>query len=252
MRIISKFHDYYDTSLSYGIDDNIIYKREKINLDKNDPNFQKLFKELKSTSDFNSLERFIMSRIRINDVFDHLLNFEGFGNIFFCLKSYPFLEFEISDSVKNYKNVYVYNIEQFEKDCVKDLSEKDKKFLHKKSKFSKKSLYDKVIDYFKDNYHDYSNNEILMSLHLEYETPIIAKFENKYFQSEKVIINPILKDFDFYRAVDPFTAFQEISNFMGNYIGKKGNETVEIDDNIRAELHGFNKESFRKPPKKKK
>ena len=56
-----------------------------------------------------------------------------------------------------------------------------------------------------------------------------------------------LKDIEFARAVDPFTLFQEISMFVGGVLPRNTNPMVEIVDQVvKAEKHGFDKWSFRK------
>lgn len=56
-----------------------------------------------------------------------------------------------------------------------------------------------------------------------------------------------LKDLFFYRAVDAFTLFQELSMFVGGVLPRNPNPMVEItDDKVKVEKHGFDKWSFRK------
>jgi hypothetical protein len=64
-----------------------------------------------------------------------------------------------------------------------------------------------------------------------------------------VQINPFtLKGIGFAKAIDPYTAFQELSMWIGGVLGGNSPETVSItDDKVLAESHGFDKESFRGP-----
>jgi hypothetical protein len=56
-----------------------------------------------------------------------------------------------------------------------------------------------------------------------------------------------LKDLMFYRAIDSFALFQELSMFVGGVIPRNPNPMVEITDNkIKVAKHGFDKWSFRK------
>jgi hypothetical protein len=66
------------------------------------------------------------------------------------------------------------------------------------------------------------------------------------------IINPILKDYEFYKIIDTFTAFQEISMFLGGVLGRGEKEIIEVDDKYKIKQHGFDKWSFRKEPENKK
>jgi hypothetical protein len=61
--------------------------------------------------------------------------------------------------------------------------------------------------------------------------------------------NGCLKDMQFYRLVDPYTAFQEIQMFLGGMASPE-KPIPEIDDKTLAAAKGFNKWSFRKEPSK--
>ena len=59
-----------------------------------------------------------------------------------------------------------------------------------------------------------------------------------------------LKDLQFYKAVDPYTLFQEIEMWLGGVLPGAGNPMVQItDDSIKVAKHGFDKFSFRKQGK---
>lgn len=63
-------------------------------------------------------------------------------------------------------------------------------------------------------------------------------------------VNPDgLKSLGFARALDPYTAFQELSMWIGGVLGGTSPEIVKIkDDNVLIENHGFDKvTSFRGP-----
>jgi hypothetical protein len=62
-----------------------------------------------------------------------------------------------------------------------------------------------------------------------------------------------LKSIGFQSAVDPVTAFQELSMWVGGTLSSKGPNTVEItDDKIKLAKHGMDKWSFRKQGKNSK
>lgn len=66
------------------------------------------------------------------------------------------------------------------------------------------------------------------------------------------IDQPSLSEIEFAKAVDPYTAFQEISMWIGGVIPQDGPAIVEITDNrIKIEKHGFHHPtSFRKAKSK--
>lgn len=62
-----------------------------------------------------------------------------------------------------------------------------------------------------------------------------------------------LKDLEFYKACDAYSVFQKISQWQGGVLSGSGNPMVEITDNVvKAHKHGFDKWSFRRHPGDKK
>lgn len=57
-----------------------------------------------------------------------------------------------------------------------------------------------------------------------------------------------LSDLEFAKAVDPYGAFQALSQWVGGVLPRKGKETVKLTDADLAKKHGYNHWSFRKPP----
>ena len=70
--------------------------------------------------------------------------------------------------------------------------------------------------------------------------------------SDALTIDPILKDYEFYKVVDAFQAFQEISMFIGGVLGRGEKEIIVVEDKYKIAQHGFDKWSFRKEPETKK
>jgi len=75
---------------------------------------------------------------------------------------------------------------------------------------------------------------------------------DKYWRNHpKFFVNPLLKDYKFYKIFDAIQAFQEISMFLGGVLGNKEKEIVNVADKYKIAQHGFDKWSFRKEPEKK-
>ena len=68
----------------------------------------------------------------------------------------------------------------------------------------------------------------------------------------KFFLNPLLKDYEFYKMFDTFQAFQEVSMFMGGVLGAGEKEITVVADKYKIAQHGFNKFSFRKDKEVKK
>jgi hypothetical protein len=64
----------------------------------------------------------------------------------------------------------------------------------------------------------------------------------------KFIINPLLKEYEFFKVFDTFQAFQEIQMFLGGVLGRGEKEIVQVADKYKIAQHGFDKWSFRKMP----
>jgi len=87
----------------------------------------------------------------------------------------------------------------------------------------------------------YDSHYDMKSLYASYETRSKPTF----------IINPLLKDFEFYKRFDSFAAFQEIQMFLSGVLGNKENDVIVISDKDKIAQHGFDKFSFRKEKEEK-
>lgn len=68
--------------------------------------------------------------------------------------------------------------------------------------------------------------------------------------AEQIILNPVLKEIEFYKKIDSFTAFQELSMFISGIMGGKSPCMIEISNDDKIAKHGFDKYSFRKEKKR--
>ena len=76
---------------------------------------------------------------------------------------------------------------------------------------------------------------------IEFDCPVVV------VEPKTTTKNPILKDYDFQKIVDPYTAFQEIQMYISGVLstGDK-NPQWPISDKLKAESKGFNDLSFRR------
>lgn len=93
--------------------------------------------------------------------------------------------------------------------------------------------------------------DVLRNYMIANKISILVETPPKYYYDEKVFqVNPFnLKQLGFAKAIDPYTAFQELSMWIGGVLGGTSPETVTIkDDKVLIEGHGFdNRFSFRGP-----
>lgn len=235
MLIISKYKDYYDTATSNGIDKSIVYNRKLIEIF-DIPN------SLKKLNDGEFKFYSLFSRLKFKDQYGDLNNKSKYCEINpfiigFCGKLY--LGFRLLEKSKYGEKDYdvTYNYQRILSE-IKD----------KKRSFDKYSVHQDIM------------NDI--NLVKNYQTNIDDTFRifnspsflfdydnNKY----KITINPILKDYSFFKNFDSYLAFQEIFMFISGVLGVDNKKTIEISEENKITQHGFNKWSFRNPnpPKRK-
>jgi hypothetical protein len=64
--------------------------------------------------------------------------------------------------------------------------------------------------------------------------------------------NDILSQYQFFKVLDPYSAFQELEMFLGGIMAPENKKMIEISDRYKIEEHGFDKWSFKKAPTKMK
>jgi len=240
MRIISKDHDYYDVVQKQGADKNVVYLR----------NFTKLgSKDTKDKEDFAKLVRPISEDLKV--IYRTERGFHNFGTtsvgfVFFCNKVYPYIEFRITEWTGKYSSiterVICYNVSS-----VKKVIDKYKAGYYKESQtFDLKTMLKRVDLLFSN-----SGKELkgLIDLHFKHKCPIFLSVYNGY--RDEVEANPILKEIEFFKVFDAYSAYQELSMFVGGILTGNATKTIEISDEMKAAKHGFDKYSFKTPPKGK-
>lgn len=244
MKIISKFHDYYDSVLSYGMDLTHVYKRETIEiLLDNAPKFilvdskkqDKLFKNIpqnlqkeilryanqlpfcfrKHPYDFNLIECFF---------------------IFFCGKVFYQEVYKIPDK----ENIDCFTFDESKKVILKYGDKYEKRLITE----NKPPLFGTRKDELYN--HNFINLDFVEELHHYFSSPAIK------LEKEKIIINPCLREIKFYKLLNPFQTYQEIDMYISGILSSPQKEIAEISDKDRISKHGFDGWSFRKKPQTKK
>jgi len=233
MYIIAKNKDYYDGVVgSVGMDKTIVYEREQIEIIENN----KMPKEFKHRRYSWNENNPFLSVCHVN--VDHKKNkkyeeVRGFI-VGFCGKLYLGWKFD-------------YKEEEWVYDHLEEVTKTDIIYGYENAKEFLKA------DYWRSNLNDdikYVLNYDPIDLFREFKTPIFVY--NTYRRDDAFIVNPTLKDYEFYKVVDAFTAFTELQMFMGGVLGVGEKEIVEIEDKYKIGQHGFDKWSFRREPSKKK
>jgi len=248
MRIISNFYDYYD---SFNDNESLtIYKRITEEIKKNDV----LFKipsgiEVKSTKPFIKANyyRKINQTMRIIDPgFYRAKNKIVRASIIYVLIAknlYPIISAMFyPDKLDLYQNINFYNVDDLIKFTTK-YPEIFKSTIHFK-KFKKEDAFAEFEEFFKMTI----NEKDAIDLHLHYNSPIISWSKRDIDHDlNSININPRLKEYGMEKILDPFNAYQEISQFYETYLIKEKEVPVKISDIDKIHQHGFDKKtSFRK------
>ena len=236
MLIISKHKDYYDGVVgTTGIDKTIVYERKEVEL-KDYKEFPKVFQR-KNTSIYRDDNPFLsLNGYSIDSKkYDRYVAFiVGFcGKLYIGWKLYY---------VK--KAIHFYQSDKTIIDITYDLNIVRK---HIKIKAYKSNIMDD-INYIL-NYNPIDVFRTINSPVFIYDPNIDCDMYNK---STRFYINPILKNYKFYRLFDTFTTFQEIQMFISGVLGTGEKEIKEVADKYKIPQHGFDKWSFRKEPTKNK
>ncbi len=244
MRIISKFHDYYD-ALNDGSDTDHVWKRETSSFlpDLQDPFFH--------TDNWeNSLPHLmhVVSVPKRSAVYSQGAIWRGDTDeyrrslLLFCGTFYPFVR--LPDQV-------CWDFHSFA-EAVR-LAERP---------YSKHGFLTKQKDVQEQTQAMFTQETILprfRTLNLRYRCPIllmdiqeqplgpVREHEPERFRV-RFTLNPRLADLDFALIIPPFEAFQRLEGYLFNELAEQNDPPVEISDTVRRDSHGFDKYSFRKEP----
>lgn len=255
MRIISKFHDYYDSGSQFGVDPLITFVRDS--------------KEIIRPEDypFHSIDNNLTgyNNIILGNSNNQKANTKYCvvpGLVFFCGEIYPFVEYvnymKYSYDVEYTNQHFAYTFDEL-KDHLGDMSERFKEefkrwftdqkvpkcdyfTVHEMGKYNKIPSMDSAS--VKKIFYDYAlkNNLAYFSLSVKgyghYDRLPWLKVVSHH---------PCLKNFEFFKVMPIFNAWQKIQMFITNDLAREKQMTIKpISDKLKAESHGFNKYSFRK------
>lgn len=228
MRIISKFHDYYDPIQSIGYDPELIYKRMEREEEKSVlPPFSDSFLTAYDRWRFRFLGR---GKGAMKLPPDTNLFFVGF-----CGKFYV----GMIQSVRNKgelcsKEYFFYN------------GKEAQNFKHNKKEYKGLTLLgEPAVNPFADNIEPFrAINAPCFVIH-NFPFGRLAKRNGSF------TVDPILRELQFYKVFDSYSAYQEIAMFLSGVLGWPENATVDISDTDMRDAKGFDDWSFKTRPTKK-
>ena len=231
MYIISKFKDYYDTSMGmYGIDKSIIYKRFESNIDVKLTHDDTRFPSRTYVSAFNP------NFPRVEYV-PYIIGF--CGKTYVAYKFYKSISFD-----SDVKEWFLYGMDAV--DAILKLNKSRIEIIKGRHKKTNNKLKQELLSMI-SNYHGKEN---YVNVFLEHSIPIFVYDCN---HNNGYDINASLKDVEFYKMFEPYLAFQEIEMYVGGVLTNPENDMVVVDEKYRQLQHGMDKWSFRNPdpPKRK-
>ena len=228
MLIASKFHDFYDKVLGHtGVDKTVVYRRftEKFPSKLVDLGYE----ELKSKKTSFTVHKYVIG---------------------FCGKLYPVVEFR-RKLTEGFASRFFYDFDKLRVFTAKHLL---------KIKSGRVSLWYNHYDVMNDaeikKFFDPNNWKELLPVFRDKNAPIFicgkVGMEGHHMKNA-LYTNPCLKDYQFFKAVDPVSAFQGLYMYISGVLGTPVNPTVKLSDKEMAKKRGHDgKYSFKKLPSDKK
>jgi hypothetical protein len=237
MRIISDFHDYYDSAQSMGQDQSLVYLRKREEIES--------FYQFPSMSNVRCWSR-KLSKLKL-DI--------SSWTVGFCGRIYPVIQLERFRYSTNKLSVFCYNFNevnqfienQFDKDVISSYQGKAKTNITKDlwPRNMRNSDFVKYFQWFKDHASSFSKR------FLEKRSPIFLVECDGGIEKQELVWNARLADVEFFKIMDTYTAFQEIAMYYGG-LASPEKPIPEVPDKTMVTAKGFDEKwSFRKEPNKK-
>lgn len=242
MRIISKFRDYYDVIQGHGADSRLVMVREERLVTDKDAGYKQILnyyapvlrERVESSYDRSDLRYYANYDRYYNPIKDWWRLQVGFKIVVFCGKPYPVFITERESKREAFKKDirFIYDLQELNA-LVKEHEGND--LFERPSKWRARSWALEA--------YEHAMSKSWADVATEYKAPIML------VQSKHLLtIYPELKKIQFYKKMEPWQAYQELSMFMGN-IASPDNTPVTVSDKDRAAQHGFDmKYGFRKRP----
>lgn len=239
MKIVSKFHDYYDSCLSHGHDESVVYLRETKTFyyqnKENPPIIQELeswFSKARSHSDST---HFSWPNRRIFDwfIFKETRYTVDYVTLVFSGRAYNAIKVleENTRNIPTSTNTFLWT----ESDAIEYFSSRGQDLRSKGYRFDRHTKEDRIKQYYK-----------CLQPNLDW---MIEKKVTCVLFDKNIVVNPVLRDIQFYRVFDAYTCYQELDMWISGTLAYPQNMMVEIEDKYRIEQHGFDmKYGFRKRP----
>lgn len=247
MKIIGG-HDYYDSALAYGRDDEVVFVRDNKEVPDDECPLWNGYKHVIIKGHHWSCEH-LKSKSSLND---QTISLDILPvSVYVAGKHYGGMKIQDRNTLQ--KTQVFWDADQFES-YVNSLGRKiatpdprrdqwqsgaiNSPFANVKSFMTPRDASPKQMDWL-------INNRVAVAIWCDHNTHYYReKIKWHCNAAEK---HWSLREYDFARSMDPYTLFQELSMFVGGVLPRNPNPMVVIkDDKIKIAKHGFDKWSFRK------
>jgi hypothetical protein len=237
MRIISRHHDYYDSALAHGADMTLVYERSTRTLDgRGDP----LGEALDVLSAPRREGHSVFHKGRYHPQERYLP-----GVLLFCGRAFPFYEHDHYERpVDGRTRTVHWGLDTVE--AAVEASGQRGRWEASYEGYAHRSFSRAHVQGF---FEAPTPEGPAADAHARHGTPVILYRRLRDERKVQTVLDPVLRDLGFYRLRDSFTAFQEIAMYLGGVLRAGERPMVEIPDQVRAEKHGMDKTSFRRPPR---
>jgi hypothetical protein len=229
MRIISDFHDYYDTAMSMGQDQTRVFVRKTEDISQTSKARHNSAIDLRKPPDY-----YAFMTERLDYIKDQYYIKQPFL-LMFCGKIYAGVKTIDRDSLC-VTHVH-YNTHE---PGFRSFSNRHERALHQRKQQEDEKI--KKTDREKIWVDESHLNDFIVHK----DVIILAQYKLFFNGALEMIRNPKLKDLQFYKVMDAPTAFQEMDMFVSGILAAPDRKTETIDDKVRAQQHGFDKCSFRR------
>lgn len=249
MRILSDFHDYYDAVQATGQDQTLVYFRKPEEVRIREYPFPILKYDFPRDDDLRYYSSEYAREYARNGskLQQHIVGF--------CGKIYPVITLT---QVAADKTVICHNLEEVDRfvegnyrtktveEYRTGLTRQERRWGWRSSKL-RRGVFEEHFSACA------AKQESFAEMFVEKRCPVFvgAIDEQRHWRrSGTIVYNGSLKELEFFRLFDTYTAFQEIAMYLGG-LAVPLKEIPEVPDKIMVGVKGFDRWSFRTPPTKR-
>ena len=249
MKIISKYKDFYDRNIEYGLDENILYIRDQTIIE--DPKLDIVY----SKGHFSKKKGLALNDLVPTTIYTSGRYYKSYESLYilgFCgeiiLIQSPFEYYNLNLKHKEYIKKYtIFDNELIEtslKIKIDNFNDLDIEFENINNLYERNRKINQI--------NAFKNSKELKDLFFTYKVPIFLIYSENY--KFKLQLNPNLEVFNFAKCKNYSQTYQQIEMFLGNQLVQYNAPKIPVGDTkVIIESHGFDyKTSFRKEKEIKK